>query len=78
MNEITDPASEPNTDPTGLGLVFAIAGACGIAVANIRYNRPMLSIIERDFPGTSLSWMIPTATQLGRSGDGRMPIPFRF
>ncbi|QZP07627.1 MFS transporter [Caenibius sp. WL] len=41
-----------------------MAGAAGIAVANIYYNQPMLAIIEQDLPGPFTS-AIPTATQLG-------------
>jgi predicted MFS family arabinose efflux permease len=48
----------------GRGLTLALAVACGIAVANIYYNQPMLGIIERDFPGLAAAF-IPTATQLG-------------
>lgn len=46
------------------GLIFAMAGAAGIAVANIYYNQPMLGLIEIDLP-SRLTGMIPTATQLG-------------
>jgi MFS family permease len=42
-----------------------MACACGIAVANIYYNQPMLRIITRSFPGELAPNLIPTATQFG-------------
>lgn len=63
-NVISDPMIDP-PPPIGIGLTLTMAVACGIAVANVYYNQPMLSIIERDFPGTDLPGMIPTATQIG-------------
>ncbi|MGX5666483.1 MFS transporter [Rhizobium daejeonense] len=42
-----------------------MAVASGIAVANIYYNQPMLGIIEKDLGQTSVTGLIPTATQLG-------------
>ena len=50
----------PSSVPT-----FAMAVACGIGVANIYYNQPMLALIERAFPGSATASLIPTATQLG-------------
>lgn len=43
-----------------------MAVACGMSVANIYYNQPMLGIIESTFPGQkSVTGFVPTATQLG-------------
>ena len=45
-------------------LVMAIA--CGVAAADVYYNRPMLGIMEAAFPGqVAVIGLVPTATQLG-------------
>lgn len=61
-----------STQPTGAsatllspGLVFAMALSCGLAVANIYYNQPMLAVMAQDFPGQSAIPMIAMLTQLG-------------
>lgn len=49
---------------TGLLLVMAIA--CGIFVANVYYNQPILGLLQAAFPDSiSLVNLAPTATQLG-------------
>jgi len=49
----------------GTGPIVAMACACGIAVANIYYNQPMLGILRRAYPGGMAVSLIPTVTQLG-------------
>lgn len=54
-----------NTSEPSKVLVFAMACACGIAVANIYYNQPMMGVITHSFPGEWSTSLIPTVTQFG-------------
>src|ERR1700722_3316106 len=54
----------PSSISFGMTLVMAIA--CGVAVANVYYNQPMLGLMEAAFPGQlAATGFVPTATQLG-------------
>jgi predicted MFS family arabinose efflux permease len=48
----------------GRSVVFALAAAAGLTVANISYNQPMIGLMERDLAGRAITY-VPTATQLG-------------
>ncbi len=60
-------ASEPNNTPSiSLGLTLIMAVACGMSVANIYYNQPMLGVIGNSFPDQrAVTGFVPTTTQLG-------------
>ena len=64
---LSKPVTQPDAVVTPLKArtVFAMAMACGLAVANIYYNQPMLALIEHQFASVTTIGMIPTATQLG-------------
>ena len=66
MTDIDDgaAASPPRVGLTR-GVTLAMAAACGLAVANIYYNQPLLGILGRAFPGSLAVGFVPTATQLG-------------
>ena len=47
-------------------LLLVMAVACGVFVANIYYNQPILELLQQAFPrAPGLVNLVPTATQLG-------------
>lgn len=67
-------SSEPTRPAPSPGLIFAMAAATGIAVANIYYSQPMLGIMERELPG-QITKFVPTATQLGYAAGLVLLVP---
>jgi predicted MFS family arabinose efflux permease len=63
----TNEATDGLADPAGLsrGVTLTMAASCGLAVANIYYNQPLIAVLGRDFGGSPLVGFVPTATQLG-------------
>ena len=60
----TSPSAGGAATP-GPSLLFAMALSCGLAVANIYYNQPMLAVMAQGFPGHSGMPLIAMLTQLG-------------
>jgi predicted MFS family arabinose efflux permease len=59
-------ASPLPSSSISLRMTLVMAIACGVAVANIYYNQPMLGILEAAFPGqVTVIGLVPTSTQLG-------------
>ena len=44
---------------------FAMATACGLAIANVYYNQPLLALMRASYPDDDAVAFIPTATQFG-------------
>jgi len=47
-------------------MILVMAVACGVAVANIYFNQPLLAVLAAAFPGEGrMTALVPTITQLG-------------
>lgn len=58
--------SAPSPAALESGLLMTLAAACGVFIANIYFNQPLLELLHQAFPGdAAVVNLIPTATQLG-------------
>ncbi|AXB76230.1 MFS transporter [Novosphingobium sp. P6W] len=58
----------------GKPVIFALAAAAGLTVANIYYNQPMIGLMERELSGAAITY-VPTATQLGYAAGLILLVP---
>ena len=64
----SEPKIAPHAPTTSIsrGLTLIMAIACGMAVANIYYNQPLLGVIGNSFPEhRAVTGFVPMTTQLG-------------
>lgn len=74
LSAMAETAHEQKHISPGMTLIMALA--CGMSVANIYYNQPILGVIEQSFPGQgSLTSLVATATQLGYALGLLMLVP---
>ncbi|GKW43333.1 hypothetical protein PEC301879_31910 [Pectobacterium carotovorum subsp. carotovorum] len=65
MSTLSSEADIRTQQAPGNVLIFSMAAASGISVANIYYNQPMLGVIGESFRLSEATSLIPTVTQLG-------------
>ncbi|WP_233959406.1 hypothetical protein [Pectobacterium versatile] len=65
MSTLSSEADVRTQQVPGKVLIFSMAAASGISVANIYYNQPMLGVIGESFTSSGVVSLIPTVTQLG-------------
>lgn len=74
MTTIAQSAKAVPGGTPGPRLVFAMAAAAGLGVANIYYNQPMLGLIERELPDWRTA-LVPTVTQIGYAAGLFLLVP---